>query len=559
MSTASSARTTSRRPSFDFFGPIWRILTSVRFAVFYIATLAAFGLTGVLIPQVPEAMRDNDPAIRTWLDVQRGTFGPATDTMFRLGLFEVFHARWFQFALAFLVVNVTTCTFNRWSPTFRNVFRPPVRVPDRFYERAHNRTVLAPVGAGTLDGALRGLRFRTRTEERDGATYVFADRYPWTQLSTFVSHLALILFISGGLVTWLTGFKADMFAGEGTTTPVFAVSNPNQIQVRIDEAIGTYGPRGNPLDFRTRLTIFKNGEEVAAGTATVNDPFEYGGYRFHQSGFAKDGAELEMRDLSTGNVVFNETFFFDQTIAAPAVTIADASGNVLLNDVVLPTDFLSAASGALVQIPGTDRVVWIGLQPKDGKAWQLVSYDPAAASTTASRQVTTTGSQLRIDEGASGVIDGLTIRFDRIAAIPAALGVNVFGSSDTTLAQLATSSDGTDTLMLVEKGKPAISLAAGQPVSVGGYEYTFGGRRAFAGIQVRRDSGAWFIWIATAMLVGGLAITFYVPRRRLWIRLTNDGTQVAALAEKSGGFEKDMRILAKKLNVPIPPELEEER
>jgi cytochrome c biogenesis protein len=146
-----------------------------------------------------------------------------------------------------------------------------------------------------------------------------------------------------------------------------------------------------------------------------------------------------------------------------------------------------------------------------------------------------------------------------VAAIPSAIGVNVPGSTDTTLAQIAPAPDGSDTLMLVSKDRPAISLAPGQATDVGGYEYTFGGRREFAGISVKRDSGAWFIWVATAMLVGGLAITFYVPRRRLWIRLTGEATQVAALAEKSGGFEKDMRILAKKLDVPIPPELEEER
>src|SRR4029079_12230745 len=135
----------SRRPSFDVFGPIWRILTSVRVAGFYIATLASFGLLGVLIPQVPEPRRGTAAAISAWVDAERGTFGPATDTMYHLGLFEVFHARWFLFALAFLVVNVSTCTFNRGSPTFRTVSHPPVRVPDRFYERAHNRTELAPV------------------------------------------------------------------------------------------------------------------------------------------------------------------------------------------------------------------------------------------------------------------------------------------------------------------------------------------------------------------------------------------------------------------------------
>jgi cytochrome c biogenesis protein len=557
--TTATPTAAARRPAFDAFGPVWRILTSVRFAVLYIATLAAFGLTGVLIPQVPEAMRGNDAAIQTWLDTQRGTFGPATDTMYRFGLFEVFHARWFLFALAFLVVNVTTCTFNRWSPTFRNVFHPPVRVPDRFYERAHNRTELAPVAPAALESALRGLRFKTQTDVRDGATYVFADRHPWTQLATFVSHLALILFISGGLVTWLTGFSTDIFAGEGTTTPVFAVKDPNQLQVRIDQATGVFGDQGNALDFRTHLTIFKNGEQVASGVTTVNDPMKYGGYRFHQAAFFKDGAELHMRDLATGNVIFDETFPLDQTTAAPAVTITDSAGNVLLDDVIAPTDFLSTASGALVQVPaaGGDpaRVLWVGIQAKDDKAWQVLAFDPQAAASSAGPA----DAQLRIDEGATGAISGLNVTFNRVAAIPSAVGVNLPGSSDTTLAQMATAKDGGDTLMLVSKDHPAISLAPGQSAQVGGYEYTFDGRRQFAGISVKRDSGAWFIWAATAMLVGGLAITFYVPRRRLWIRLTRERTQVAALAEKSGGFEKDMRILATRLHVAIPPELEEER
>jgi cytochrome c biogenesis protein len=82
--------------------------------------------------------------------------------------------------------------------------------------------------------------------------------------------------------------------------------------------------------------------------------------------------------------------------------------------------------------------------------------------------------------------------------------------------------------------------------------------REFTGISVKRDSGAWFIWAATAMLVIGLGITFYVPRRRLWIRLTSQSTQIAALAEKSGGFEKDMRTLARRLGVETPPDLQEE-
>ena len=540
----------SRRAGLNPLRPLWRLLTSVRFAVFFIGALALFGLLGVLIPQVPEAMRGNGPAISVWLDTQRGHFGPFTDTMYRLGLFEVFHAKWFLFALGFLVLNVTICTFNRWSPTFRNVFNPPVRVPESFYGNAHNRAVVAPVDAPALEAALRRMRFRLETQRRDGATYVFADRYPWAQLATFVSHLALIIFIAGGLVTWFTSFEADVFAGTGTTAPVFAVSNPNQLQVRIDDAIGRFGPQGNALDFRTHLTIFKNGTEVASGTTTVNDPFKYGGYRFHQVAYFPDGAELKIRDLATGNTVFHETFPLQDTTPAPAVTITDAAGRVLLSRTLAPTDFLDIASGALVPVPGSDRVLWLGLTAPDNRTWQLAAYDPRGQGADG---------QLRIGIGQSGTISGLSVRFDGVRAVPSAIGLGVPGSDQPALAQLAPSPDGTPSLLLTGKDRPAIDLAPGQPVTSGGYEFTFIGQRAFAGIAVKRDEGAWFIWVATAMLLGGLALTFYVPRRRLWIRLDDSGTHVAALAEKSGGFEKDMRALARRMNVPVPPELEEER
>jgi cytochrome c biogenesis protein len=539
-----------RGPAFDLTQPLWRLLTSVRFAVFYISALAAFGLAGVLIPQVPEAMRGNEAAIDAWLDTQRGAFGPFTDTMHRLGLFQVFQARWFIIALGWLVVNVSVCVFNRWSPTFRNVFRPPERVPDSFYERAHNRALLAPVGTAAAEDALRRLRFRVKTRQDGETAYIFADRYPWTQLATFASHMALILFLAGGLVTALTGFTSDTFAGEGTTVPVFAVKDPNQLQVRIDDAVGVYGERGNPLDFRTHLTIFRNGREVKSGYMTVNDPLKYGGYRFHQVAFFPDGAALRIRDAATGNTVFAETFPLEEITAAPAVTISDAAGRVLLSDVIAPTDFLKLASGTLVNVPGADRILWVGITAKGEEDWELVLFDP---------QTGEAGSQLRVAEGAAGEISGLRVRFDRVEGIPSAVGIDVPGGGAELLAQLVDASGGGRSLMLVGPGRPAISLAPDDPVETGGYEYIFEGQREFTGLSVKRDSGAWFIWVATGLLVGGLAVTFYVPRRRLWLKLTRNETRVAALAEKSGGFEKEMRTLALRLGVPVPPELQEER
>jgi cytochrome c biogenesis protein ResB len=86
-----------------------------------------------------------------------------------------------------------------------------------------------------------------------------------------------------------------------------------------------------------------------------------------------------------------------------------------------------------------------------------------------------------------------------------------------------------------------------QPVRIGNDEYTFAGRRAFSGIQVRRDPGANFIWIATGLLLAGLLVTFYVPRLRLWARVRGDEAVIAAQAERSGVFRTEAKQLLRQL------------
>jgi cytochrome c biogenesis protein len=52
---------------------------------------------------------------------------------------------------------------------------------------------------------------------------------------------------------------------------------------------------------------------------------------------------------------------------------------------------------------------------------------------------------------------------------------------------------------------------------------TFDEVSAYSGVIVKRDPGANIVWISFALLVAGLALTFYFPRRRVWARLAPDG------------------------------------
>ncbi len=46
---------------------------------------------------------------------------------------------------------------------------------------------------------------------------------------------------------------------------------------------------------------------------------------------------------------------------------------------------------------------------------------------------------------------------------------------------------------------------------------------AYSGVVVRRDPGAPIVWLSFLLLIIGLSITFYLPRRRVWARLGPDG------------------------------------
>ena len=93
VANAESAGRKPRRVDFDPLLWIWRMLTSVRFALFLIGFLLFVSLVGIAIPQLPIELRQNPAATDAWLALQEEkNFGFLTDPVHRLGLFEIFRA-----------------------------------------------------------------------------------------------------------------------------------------------------------------------------------------------------------------------------------------------------------------------------------------------------------------------------------------------------------------------------------------------------------------------------------------------------------------------------------
>jgi hypothetical protein len=93
-------------------------------------------------------------------------------------------------------------------------------------------------------------------------------------------------------------------------------------------------------------------------------------------------------------------------------------------------------------------------------------------------------------------------------------------------------------------GAQPFSLKPGETAAVGGYEYAFMVEKPFVGVEVKKDRGETLVWAGSAMLVVGLCLTLWLPRRRLWAKVTADGLRIAGQAPRTGNLQGELAALA---------------
>jgi cytochrome c biogenesis protein len=71
---------------------------------------------------------------------------------------------------------------------------------------------------------------------------------------------------------------------------------------------------------------------------------------------------------------------------------------------------------------------------------------------------------------------------------------------------------------------------------------------AFSGVIVKRDPGASIVWGSFLLLIVGLSLTFYFPRRRIWARLAPSGElHLVARADRSVDLRREFGRLLEDL------------
>ncbi len=287
-----------RRPGLG----VWRALTAKSSAIGLILALGILTLAGTLLPQLPDAAREDPVALADWLAEVRPRLGSFTDPLLRLRLLDVFHSPLFATVAGLLALSTLACTVNRTPAIWRSVAGPRRDQGELAASHGvgHRHLVLAaPVEhvEAVLDRSLRAGRYRILPASPDTqARTVYADRFRYAALATLVAHAGLVIVLTGVAVSSLVGFRdTEMPIVVGEDHPV---GHGTGLTVRAESFTDSYHDDGTPKDYASDLTLTDaTGAVVAADTVRVNDPLRYQGIAIYQATYGV-AAHLRIADAA---------------------------------------------------------------------------------------------------------------------------------------------------------------------------------------------------------------------------------------------------------------------
>ena len=367
---------------------LWHFLSSMRVAMILMLAIAALGVVGSLVIQAPPGML-NDPAAKAdWLDGIRPRFGGWTGVMDTLQLFQIFNSLIFRVLVASLTISLIACSIHRTPGMWRTVTKPRVDVGPAFFEHApQHEAIVARQSAAQAQAAVAGVlkahHYRVLDTD-DGVVHIYADRFRWLSFSGLIAHLAIVAILAGAIIGGAFGYRDSNFTiAEGATRDASLAEAG--LSMKLIDFKDSYDTKtGAPIDYMSKVIVYKDGQEIAQHELRVNNPYRYGGTTFYQASFG----------------------------SAPVMTIKDAAGATLASEGI-PYEWQVGGDEhplAIYSVPNSDKTVWIigttgGSDPRIKPGQVEVQVYNSGESAPVDSKV--------IDQKTETTVGGLALTFER--------------------------------------------------------------------------------------------------------------------------------------------------
>ncbi|MGO1509202.1 MAG: cytochrome c biogenesis protein ResB [Actinomycetaceae bacterium] len=498
----------------------WRQLTSMRTAILLLLLLALASLPGAFIPQQtsdPAAVaefREERPELAAWFD--------------RVDLFDMFGSVWFQTVYVLLFVSLVGCIVPRIGVHVRSLRHDPPKAPKRL-TRFVGHTVRAVPGrtptevAEAARTALRG-RFRAVvTSKEDGTVEVAAERGYLRETGNILFHLSLLAVIVAFGLGQMVSYRGQAIIVEGdsfsnsvvsydtfTAGSLVSTGSLEPFVLTLDEFSSEFTLDAQARDFLADVTVTEVGGEPRPGSIAVNHPLDIDGTHVYLAGNGY----------------------------APRITVTDGAGETAFSQAVpFPPEDGVYTSRGVVKVPdvsgGQEQLGFTGTFLPTAvvdSAGTPVSIHPQPEDPLL--VLTLWAGDLGLDDGVPQNVYVLDTDGMRQVYEPGPGGA------------AGSAADGQSPLTIYLRPGETVELPEGLGT------ITFEDLPRFAALDMRDDPTLPYLLVASIAAMLGLFGSLFIPRRRLWVRLTEDGDgsrlETAALARGDDpGTEREVeRLLA---------------
>ena len=458
----------------------WRQLTSMRTALILLLLLGVAAIPGSLIPQRPL----NPMAVR---DFYRSNpeLAPWYD---RASLFDVYASPWFSAIYILLFISLIGCVLPRSVEHYKAMLAKPPATPKNLSRLSHYQQFAKEDEA--LDRATQWFsknRFRVRAEGNS----ISAEKGYLRETGNLLFHLSLILVLVGvsfGSLFGMNGYAivnvGERFINIPTTYDTLSfgkLKGDNSLQpfqIRVDKFDAEYDPKTSaPLDYTAWVTVEDEGK-ISEQVVKVNQPLTFGSTRVY----------LQANGYS------------------PVVTVRDSNKNVVLQGPVplLPQDGNLRSIG-VIKVPDADPAIGF-----------VVSFLPTNARTAS--------------QGSVSIYPELLDPKLLFSIWQGDLGL------DSGVPQSVYKMD-TENMTQIGLG----SVKPGDTFNYSNGSITLETVVPWVNLQVVQDPGKSYALIGGILAIAGLLTSLYGRRRRIWIRVSDSGVEVAGLARNSApGLEDEV-------------------
>ncbi|MDQ6995100.1 MAG: cytochrome c biogenesis protein ResB [Mariprofundaceae bacterium] len=520
----------------NFLKPVLLRLGSMTLAISLLTVLALASVIGTVLLQ----NQDQSDYLQQ--------FGPIWYWVFRaLGLFDMYHTWWFLSLLGFLMLSLSVCLYRNVPRFLKEMRTKKVPVSDsaiKHMELVHHWQLAEQPLEKIISPIKNQLKEWTiRSEERNGITYLRADKGHYHKWGYICVHSAMLIILIGGWMSVHYGFRGNMQVPvgaeeheisflQGTSTKSLVMP----FYVRCNDFSIDFYPNGMPKEFKSNLTIIDGGKEVLTSDIIVNEPLYYKGVRIYQASFGDGGSNIHFKlmkldgtgDIDTAEAKVYTTYKDEKTGITLELTDFRPHNVENMAEKDQPKDFqdLGASVDYIMRGPG--------LKPVKIRSF----IDPFI-----------------LDGENRGTFMSVSFSGDAKEFKPMALGLDMSNPKEWQLFQrFIIRLAATDLKHPKKANMQAFKLAmadvfgANRPDNfqamamrviqavqiiprlpwpyipiLDDYDQKY-----YTGLQLAQDPGMNVVWSGSALLVFGLCIMLYISHRKLWIiiRHENDGMKV---------------------------------